>query len=52
MVVLKDYDKTFARLLNKGIYVASCRSAVPNAIRISVSTTNNNKALLESLNEC
>lgn len=52
MVILKDFEKTFARLLGKGIYVASCRSAVPNAIRISVSTTNNNEALLEALNQC
>lgn len=52
MVILKDYEKTFARLLNTGIYVASCRSAVPNAIRISVSTTDNNKALMDALNQC
>ena len=52
MVTLKDYEKTFARILAKGIYVASCRSAVPNSIRISVSTKNNNEALLEALNQC
>jgi histidinol-phosphate aminotransferase len=52
MVILKDYDKTFARLLNNGIYVASCRSAAPNAIRISVSTIEHHHALLEALNQC
>jgi histidinol-phosphate aminotransferase len=52
MVILKDYDKTFARLISKGIYVASCRSAAPNAIRISVSTGDHNKALIDALNQC
>ncbi|MBM3633274.1 MAG: aminotransferase class I/II-fold pyridoxal phosphate-dependent enzyme [Alphaproteobacteria bacterium] len=52
MVILKDFDKTFARLLNRGIYVASCRWAIPSAIRISVSTKNNNQALLQALDEC
>jgi histidinol-phosphate aminotransferase len=52
MVILKDYEKTFTRLLNNGIYVASCRSAVPKAVRISVSTNDHHHALLEALNQC
>lgn len=52
MVILKDFDKTFARLIDKGIYVASCRSAAPNAVRISISTIDHNKALIDALNQC
>jgi len=52
MVTLKDYENTFPRLLQSGIYVASCRWAVPNSIRISVSTESNNQALFDALNQC
>jgi len=50
-LTLRNFHHTLAVLEKKGLYVLDCSSVLPNAIRVSLGTAEQNKAFLEALRE-